>query len=67
MHYYQFFYKCIINDIAVWVRGRLLSGDTDIVIKTLLTFHRSVPDAQSVRVVALLLLIDNPEVRAAAG
>ena len=51
----------------LWVSSRLRSGNTDIIIKTMLTFRTTLPPAECLRVVSLLLITENPEVRSAAG
>ena len=53
--------------VTVWVVNRLHSGSTDIVIKTVLTFRDSVPPSECLRVMSLLLICDNMEVRNAVG
>lgn len=57
----------LVNLLAVWVCDRLKSGDTDITIKTLLSYDEPLPPSFILRVVSLLLLVDNVEVRTAAG
>lgn len=47
----------------LWVCGRLMSGYRDIIIKTVLTFGQTLPPPECVRRVALLMLIDDDEVR----
>jgi hypothetical protein len=58
-----------INILAgeLWISSRLRSGDTDIVIKTVLTFHGTLPPTECLQVVALLLITENAEVREAAS
>ena len=50
----------------LWISGRLRSGNTDIIIKTMLTFRSTLPPPDCLRVVALLLITENAEVRSAA-
>jgi hypothetical protein len=53
---------------SVWLSNRLKIGDTDIVVKTLLTFRKDLPPpAECLRIIALLLITDNAEIRRSAG
>ena len=53
--------------VSVWVTSRLRSGNTDIVIKTLLTFKDTIPPPECLRVVGLLLISDDTELRNTTG
>ncbi len=51
----------------VWIGSRLRSGNTDIVIKTMITFRERLPPADCLRIVTLLLITDNTEISNSAG
>ena len=54
--------------LAVWLCNRLKSGNTDIVVKTMLTFKKEeAPPPDCLKTMALLLIIDNVEIRRSAG
>ena len=50
----------------MWIIGRLKSGDADIVIKTILSFRKSLPSTECLKVLALLLVTDDSELRETA-
>ncbi|XP_074659944.1 rho family-interacting cell polarization regulator 2-like [Tubulanus polymorphus] len=53
----------VVDELAepVWVQDRLRSGDVDIVIKTILSFRKTLPAASVMKVLGLLLLTDKAE------
>lgn len=51
----------------MWIGSRLRSGNTDIVIKTMITFRERLPPADCLRIVTLLLITDNTEISNSAG
>ncbi|ELT93088.1 hypothetical protein CAPTEDRAFT_185150 [Capitella teleta] len=61
--------ECVLSLASeLWVCDRLKSGNTDITIKTLLSYEEALPPPSCVlRVIALLLLVDNVQVRTTAS
>ncbi|XP_064634122.1 rho family-interacting cell polarization regulator 1-like isoform X2 [Lineus longissimus] len=57
-----------IEELAgeMWIIGRLKSGNADIVIKTILSFHKCLPPMECLKVLALLLISDNSELKETA-
>ncbi|CAH1786452.1 unnamed protein product [Owenia fusiformis] len=56
-----------VDDLAteLWMSNRLRSGTADVVIKTVLMFRDTIPPASCLRVLSLLLITENSDIRKA--